>query len=221
MYVWSKKVKYLGRIVNKHGVATDPEKLRIARDYPIPTNVREVRAFTGFVGYYRKYVKDFCKFCERLTNLTRNNVPFVWDENCQKAFEVLKQKLINPPILAYPRFDGTKFILQIDASGQGLGLILAQIHDGNEKVISYGGRALKPSERNYTTTEREALAVVEGINKYAPYLQHGEKFTVVTDHCALKWLFNNEQTTRLTRWVLQLQAYKFDVIHIRGSDVSL
>ena len=164
---------------------------------------------------------DFCKICEPLRNLTRNNVPFVWDENCQKAFEVLKQKLINSPLLAYPRFDGTKFILQTDASGQGLGFILAQIHDGNEKVISYGGRALQPPERNYTTTELEALAVVEGINKYAPYLPHGVKFTVVTDHCALKWLFNNKQTTRrLTRWALQLQAYKFDVIHIRGRNNS-
>ena len=104
-------MKYVGHIVNKLEVATDPEKLRIVRDYPIPTNVREVRAFTGFVGYYRKYVKDFCKICKPLTNLTRNNVPFVLDENCQKAFEVLKQKLINPSILAYPRFDGTEFIL--------------------------------------------------------------------------------------------------------------
>ena len=101
----------MGHIVKKHGVATDPKKLRIVRDYPISTNVREVCAFTGFVGYYRKYVKDFCKICEPLTNLTRINVPFIWDENCQKAFEVLKQKLINPPILAYSRFDGTEFIL--------------------------------------------------------------------------------------------------------------
>ena len=114
-------------------------------------------------------MNDFCKICEPLTNLTRNNVPFIWDENCQKAFEVLKQKLTNPPILAYSRFDGTEFILQADASSQGLDFILAQIHDGNEKVISYGGRALKPKERSYTTTELEVLAVVEGINKYAPY----------------------------------------------------
>ncbi len=212
-----KEVKYLGHIVNKDGVATDPEKLKIVRDYPIPTDVNKVRSFLGFTGYYRKYVKDYCKICEPLTNLTRNNVPFVWDESCQKAFDTLKQKLVSPPILAYPRFDGTEFILQTDASSKGLGFILAQIHDGKEKAISYGGRALKPPERNYTTTELEALAVVEGINKYAPYLQHGVKFTVVTDHCALKWLFSNKQTTRrLTRWALQLQAYNFDVIHIKG-----
>ena len=103
------------------------------RDYPIHNNVREVHAFTGFVGCYRKYVKAFCKIREPLTNLTRNNAPFVWDEKYQKAFEVLKQKLINPPVLAYPRFKGTKFILQADASSQGVGFLLAQIYDGNKK----------------------------------------------------------------------------------------
>ena len=122
-----------------------------------------------------------------------------------------------PPILAYPRFDGTEFILQTDASGVGLGFILAQNQDGKERVISYGGRALHKGEKNYTTTELEALAVVEGVKKYAPYLQHGVKFTVVTDHCALKWLFSKKQTIgHLARWAIKLQAYTFDVVHVRG-----
>jgi len=144
-------------------------------------------------------------------------VHFVWDEKCKTAFETLKQKLQEPPILAYPRFDGTEFILQTDASGVGLGFILAQIQDGKERVISYGGRALHKGEKNYTTTELEALAVVEGVKKYAPYLQHGVKFTVVTDHCALKWLFSKKQTIgHLARWAIKLQAYTFDVVHVRG-----
>jgi hypothetical protein len=212
-----KEVKYLGHIVSEKGVATDPDKVKLVKEYPTPTKVSEVRSFLGFVGYYRKYVKDFCKIAEPLTNLTRKDVHFVWDERCINAFETLKQKLQEPPILAYPRFDGTEFILQTDASRVGLGFILAQNQDGKERVISYGGRALHAGEKNYTTTELEALAVVEGVKKYAPYLQHGVKFTVVTDHCALKWLFNKKQTNgHLARWAIKLQAYKFDVIHVRG-----
>ena len=212
-----KEVKYLGHIVSEEGIATDPDKVKIVKEYPPPTKVSEVRSFLGFVGYYRKYIKDFCKIAEPLTNLTRKDVHFVWDEKCKTAFETLKQKLQEPPILAYPRFDGTEFILQTDASGVGLGFILAQIQEGKERVISYGGRALHKGEKNYTTTELEALAVVEGVKKYAPYLQHGVKFTVVTDHCALKWLFSKKQTIgHLARWAIKLQAYTFDVVHVRG-----
>ena len=141
------------------GIATDPAKLQIVRDYSTPVKVSEVRSFLGLVGYYRKFIKDFCKIAEPLTNLTRKNVPFVWNEQCSEAFKILKQKLLEPPILAYPRFDGTEFILQTDASFKGLGFILAQKQDGKERVISYGGRALHNAERNYSITELEALAV--------------------------------------------------------------
>ena len=211
------EVKYLGHIVSKDGIATDPAKLQIVKDYPTPTKVSEVRSFLGFVGYYRRYIKDFCKIADPLTNLTRKNIPFHWDAKCIEAFETLKQKLLEPPILAYPRFDGTEFILQTDACYTGLGYILAQKQDDKERVISYGGRALHDSERNYTTTELEALAVVEGVKKYAPYLQHTVNFVVVTDHCALKWLFSNKPSGgRLARWALKLQSYNFEVVHIRG-----
>ncbi len=210
-------MKYLGHIVSENGVATDPDKVKIVKEYPPPTKVSEVRSFLGFVGYYRKYIKDFCRIAEPLTNLTRKDVHFVWDEKRKVAFETLKQKLQEPPIFAYPRFDGTEFILQTDASGKGLGFISAQNQDGKERVVSYGGRALHKGEKNYTTTELEALAVVEGVKKYAPYLQHGVKFTVVTDHCALKWLFSKKQTIgHLARWAIKLQAYTFDVVHVRG-----
>ena len=165
----------------------------------------------------QKYIKDYCRITEPLTNLTRKDVAFVWSNECTAAFDTLKQRLIEPPILAYPRFDESEFILQTDASAQGLGFILAQVQDGHEKVICYGGRALHKSEKNYTTTELEALAVVEGIKKYSPYLQHSVKFKVQTDHCALKWLFNQQRPTgRLARWQIKLQSYSYEVEHKRG-----
>ena len=211
------QVRYLGHIVSKDGIATDPEKTKVVQEYPVPTKVSEVRSFLGFVGYYRKYIRDYSKIAAPLTYLTRKDVPFMWSKECAEAFEILKQKLVEPPILAYPRFDGTQFMLQTDASIKGLGFILAQIQDGEEKVICYGGRALHDSEKTYTTTELEALAVVEGIKKYSPYLQHTVKFIIQTDHCALKWLFGQKRTTgRLARWVLKLQSYTYEVVHKRG-----
>jgi len=116
---------------------------------------------------------------------------------------------------------GTQFILQTDASTKGLGFILAQVQDQQQKVIAYGGRALSNAEKNYTITELEALAVVEGVKKYRPYFLQTEKFKVVTDHCALKWLFTNHHSaTRLVRWSLQLQAYNFEVVHVKGKQNS-
>ncbi|XP_038047480.1 uncharacterized protein K02A2.6-like [Patiria miniata] len=170
------QVKYLGHIVNKDGVATDPVKVQIIKDYPCPTKVSEVRSFLGLVGYYRKYIKDYCKIAEPLVNLTRKDTSFVWSKTCQDAFEELKQKLQEPPVLVYPRFDGTEFILQTDASNVGLGFILAQQQDGEEKVISYGGRTLSKAERKYSTTELEALAVVEDL-LYRQWQVYGKKTT--------------------------------------------
>ena len=211
------KVRYLGHIVSRDGVSTDPEKIRVVQQYPVPTNAHEIKVFLGFVGYYRKYIKDYCKIINPLTNLTCHDVPFVWDENCESAFQNLKQKLLEPPILAYPRFDETQFILQTNASRKGLGFILAQIQDGKERVICYGGRALKKHEKNYTTTELEALAIIEGIKKYSPYLQHSVKFLIQTDHCALKWLFAQKCVSdRLARWILKVQSYDYEVVHKRG-----
>ena len=172
----------------------------------------QVRSFLGLVGYYRKYIKNYCKIAETLVNLTCKNTSFVWAAICQDAFEELKQKLQEPPVLVYPRFDGTEFILQTDASNVGLGFILAQQQGGEDKVICFGGRTLSKAERKKSTTELEALAVVEGIKKYAPYLQHSVKFQVVTDHCVLKWLFGKTKTHKMV--VLQDGLLSYSPINL-------
>ena len=79
------EVKYLRHIVIENGIATDPDKVKLVKNYPTPTKVSEVRSFLGFVGYKRKYIKDFCKIAEPLTNLTRKDAHFLWDERCSSA----------------------------------------------------------------------------------------------------------------------------------------
>lgn len=140
---------------------------------------------------------------------------FTWTDECQTAFDTLKTALTQAPILAYPDFT-VPFHLYVDASDDALGMVLGQIQNDREVVISYAGRKLLAAERNYTVTEREALAVVAGIKYFQPYV-YGRKFIVYTDHNAVRWLMNiREPTGRLARWALQLQQFDFEIVHRAG-----
>ena len=162
--------------------------------------------------------KGFAQTASPLNKLASKKEKFVWSPQCQQAFEMLKEKLISAPILAYPDFN-LPFHLYVDASQTGIGLTLGQIVDGAEKVIAYAGRDLNPVERNYmySATEWEALAVIDGMKRFQSYLQ-GQKFTIHTDHHALRWLMSLEDPTgRLARWSLLIQQFNFDIVHRLGA----
>lgn len=210
-----KSVNFLGFVVSSEGISPDPDKLDAVRSFPAPKCVKDVRSFLGLCNYYRRFVEGFAKIASPLNHLTRKDVPFVWSAECQAAFDHLKTRLCSPPILAYPIFD-QPFHLYTDASQFALGYILGQNIDGKEHVIAYGGRELSHAEKSYSTTEREALAVVDGIKRYQPYI-FGQKFYVHTDHGSLSWLMNvKDPTGRLARWALQLQQHDFTIIHRPG-----
>ena len=186
------------------GVQPDPKKISAVKEFPAPRNVKQVRSYLDLCNYYRKFVRNFAKIAEPLNKLTRTNTPFVWDESFQIACDTLKTALTEVPILAYPDFT-LRFDLYVDASDEGIGMVLGQRQEGKERVIAYAGRSLNPAERNYSVTEREGLAVVEGIRHFQSYL-YGRQFTIYTDHNALKWLMTlKEPTGRLARWSVLLQ----------------
>ena len=208
-------VNFLGFVVSSSGILPDPDKLEAVKSFPTPASVKEVRSFLGLCNYYRRFVENFAKIASPLNRLTRKNVPFVWDPDCETAFQDLKCRLCAPPILSYPDFT-QPFHLHTDASQFALGCVLGQKIKGKEHVIAYGGRELNIAETRCSTTEREALAVVDGIKRYQPYLT-GQKFYVHTDHGSLSWLMKvKDPTGRLARWALQLQQYDFEVIHRPG-----
>ncbi|CAF4396540.1 unnamed protein product [Rotaria sp. Silwood2] len=217
-------LKYLGHIVSKEGIRPDPDKLRAVQEYPVPTKLKAVRTFLGLTSYYRRFIKNYATIAEPLTELTRNSESksFQWTEACQQAFSTLRQRLIEAPIIVYPRFD-QPFILQLDASDVGISAILAQklSDDDNitrEHVIGYASRTLSAAERKYNATERECLAIIYGCNYYRPYLE-GTRFTAITDHKALKWLHSTKDlNTRLARWAIQIAAYDMDIQHRPGSE---
>ena len=212
----AKKVKFLGHIFSSEGVATDPDKTKAVDSFPTPQSVSDIKSFLGLCQYYKKFIKSFSNICAPLTALLRKDVKFVWDQKCEEAFKSLKASLTSSPILAYPKFD-KEFILYTDASGTAISYILGQRNsDGKEVVISYGGRSLRDSERRWGITEKEGLAMIEGIRHYHVYLAD-RPFTVVTDHAALQYIQNNRMTSgRLSRWAIFLQQYRMNVVYKKG-----
>ena len=211
------QVHYLGHVISRDGVATDPQKTSKVATWPVPQCKREVQQFLGFANYYRRFIRDFAQLARPLHRLTERMVPFVWTDQCQESFDTLRRCLCTAPVLAYPNF-GRPFILDTDASDVGIGGVLSQLdEDGRERVIAYGSRLLSKAERRYCVTRRELLAVVVFINLYRPYLVC-QKFTLRTDHGSLTWLRNfREPEGQLARWLEQLEGLQFDIIHRRGT----
>jgi len=211
----SEKVIYLGHLITAKGIQTDPSKHKHILEYPIPKNADEVRRFVAFCNYYRRFIKNFAEIAKPLNNLLKKNVTFNWTNDCNNAFENLKNKLINPPILKYPNFN-EKFILTTDASSNALGAVLSQGENENEHPICYASRTLNKHELNKPIIEKELLGIHWGINYFRPYL-YGRKFTVVTDHRPLVSLFTHKNpSSKLTRIRLDLMDYDFDIVFKQG-----
>lgn len=180
----AKQIEYLGHIISADGVLPNPDKIKAVSEFPVPKNVKGVRSFLGLANYYRRFVYNFAKIAVPLNNLTRKSVKFQWTPECQTAFDTLKQALTSAPILSFPHH--TKpFILHVDASNSAIGMVLSQIQDNKEVVIAYAGRDLNQAERNYSTTEREALAVVGAVKSSThTYTETNLRFVLTTMHFA-------------------------------------
>ena len=214
-HLFQTEVRYLGHVVSNRGVSTDPEKVEAVADWVPPRKQSELHSFLGTVGYYRQYIEGFATIAKPLTHLTAKNVRFQWTDECQKAFDSLKQSLISAPVLGYPDAS-CEYILDTDASLVGVGAVLSQIQHGQERVISYYSKTLQPVQRNYCVTRRELLAVVKAVTHFKPYL-YGRKFTVRTDHASLIWLCRrSEPSHQIARWLEILSEFKFTIIHRAG-----
>lgn len=212
-----KELKYLGYVVNSLGLHVDPDKIQSILDIPTPKTVKEVRRLIGISSWYRRFVQGYSSLISPLTQLLRKNKPFMWSTECEKAWMELKQRLVTAPILAMPDFE-REFVIQTDASDYGVGAVLTQNFDEGEKVIAYISRSLTRQERNFSTTEKECLAVLFAIEKLRPYVE-GTHFTVVTDHYSLLWLNSLQNPSgRLARWAVRLQQYHFTIVHRKGKE---
>jgi len=214
-HLFCEKVIYLGHEVSANGIATDPEKVKAVQNWGVPKNLTDVRSFLGLCSYYRRFIPKFSTIAKPLTRLTEKDQIFRFGEEQEEAWATLKQKLVSAPVLAYPDPE-IDFILDTDASGYGIGAVLSQVQDGQERVVAYASRSLSKEERRYCVTRRELLAVVFFMKHFRHYL-YGRQFTVRTDHGALRWLTNfKDPQGQVARWLEVLGTYTFEIQHRPG-----
>ncbi|GKC32084.1 reverse transcriptase domain-containing protein [Tanacetum coccineum] len=207
----------LGHKISKKGIEVDKAKIDVISKLPHPTTVKGIRSFLGHAGFYRRFIKDFSKISRPMTHLLEKNTPFIFSEECIQAFQTLKKKLTEAPILIAPNWD-QPFELMCDASDYAIGAVLGQRIEKHFRPIHYASKTMTEAETNYTTTEKEMLVVVYAFEKFRSYLIMN-KSGVYTDHSALKYLFNKKDAKeRLLRWVLLLQEFDFKVIDTKGAE---
>nr|GEW07308.1 reverse transcriptase domain-containing protein [Tanacetum cinerariifolium] len=207
----------LGHKILKKGIEIDKAKIEVISKLPHPTTVKGIRSFLGHAGFYRRFIKDFSKIPRPMTHLLEKNAPFVFFDDCVQAFRTLKEKLTEAPILIAPDWD-QPFELMCDASDFAVGAILGQRIEKHFRPIYYASKTMTEAEANYTTTEKEMLAVVYAFEKFRSY-RIMNKCIVYTDHSALKYLFAKKYSkARLLRSILLLQEFDFKVVDTKGAE---
>lgn len=213
-FLFQDEVEYLGHIVGKGQLRVNEKNLVGLREAKTPRTKKDLRSFLGMCNVYRRFVKDYAKVARPLLAMTSTKVPDPlppFTPAQTDAFEELKYRLTHTPVLALPKRTG-QYIVDTDASATQIGCVLLQDQgDGAYKPVGYWSRVLTPAECNYSTTERECLAVVWALFLLRPYLE-GTRFVVRTDHTALKWMLHMDGAHgRLARWRLRLAEFQYTV----------
>jgi len=205
---------FLGHVLTPDGIKPNPEKIEAIQKYPIPTKPKEIKAFLGLTGYYRKFIPNFADIAKPMTKCLKKNMKIdTTNPEYDSAFKKLKYLISEDPILKVPDFT-KKFTLTTDASDVALGAVLSQ--DGHP--LSYISRTLNEHEINYSTIEKELLAIVWATKTFRHYLL-GRHFEISSDHQPLSWLYRmKDPNSKLTRWRVKLSEFDFDIKYIKGKE---
>ncbi|KAL4360715.1 hypothetical protein GQ457_04G000690 [Hibiscus cannabinus] len=203
--------------ISSKGMEVDKAKIEVISKLPPPTTVKGIRSFLGHAGFYRKFIEDFSKITKPLCSLLEQGRPFEFNKDCTKAFNLLKQKLVTAPIVEPPDWK-LPFELMCDASDYAVGAVLGQRKWKIFHPIYYAGKTLNDAQVNYTTTEKEMLAVIFAFDKFRSYLI-GTKVIVHTDHSAIKYLLSKKDAKpKLIRWIMLLQEFDIEIIDQKGTE---
>jgi hypothetical protein len=215
---FGKQVNYLGHVISASGIKADPKKTEVVQNFPRPTKIVEIQSFLGMANYYRRYIRNFSETAKPLYSLCKKDVEYKWSNECETAFITLKEKLTTSPVLIHPCFT-EQFILTCDASNYCIAGVLSQGKLPHDRPIHFASRLLRKSELNYSTIEKELLAIIFSVNIFRHYLYASAvEFLVVTDHQPLVYLMNLKNvSSRLYRWKLALMEFQFKVVHRKGT----
>lgn len=208
-------MQFLGHVIVPGGLQVNSQKVEAIANLPAPKNLIHLMSLIQTTSWFRRFIPSYAEEARPLTSLLKKDIAWCWEEPQQRAFERLKTQLVSAPILR--QADETKpYVLRTDSSSYCLGAVLLQGEGLDERPIEYASRLLTPAEKNYTTTEREALAVVWSVTKFRGYIE-GAEVLVKTDHQPLKWLMNLKSPSgRLARWALTLQEYNLKIDYTPG-----
>ena len=206
-------VVFLGFVVSAKGIEVDESKVKAIKDWPAPTNVSQVRSFHGLAGFYRRFVRDFSTIASPLNELTKKGVEFKWGNSQEDAFQELKKRLTEAPVLILPDFTKT-FEVECDASGIGIGGVLMQ----QGKPIAYFSEKLGGAQLNYSVYDKELYALVRALETWQHYLWPKE-FVIHSDHEALKYLKGQAKLNRRhAKWVEFIETFPYIVKYKKGKD---
>ena len=212
-------IDYLGVILEKGKTRMDPAKVSGVCDWPTPKCVKDVRSFHGFCNFYQAFIAGFSKIALPLNTLTKKGQPFVWTAAAQQAFNTLKRKVTEEPVLLHPIL--TKpFELEVDASGFAIGAVLMQKGDDDKRhPVGFYYTTLTPAERNYDIYNLELLAIVKLLRHWRPLLAGSpHKIKVFSNHMNLQyWRDPQKISQRVAREVLELADYDIEIHHLKGS----
>nr|XP_041633413.1 uncharacterized protein K02A2.6-like [Drosophila kikkawai] len=215
------KICYLGFMIDKNGLSKTNDRKSSVSLAPTPRNVSELRAFIGMVNYYSKFINNFAQKMNPLYELLRKGTQFEWTSSCQKAYEEIKSEITSEQVLVH--YDPElPIVLTTDASNNAVAGILSHKIDNDLKPIAFVSRSLSKSEINYSTFEKEALAIVYCVVKLRQYLL-GTKFILRTDHKPLLGIFGESKglplmaSARIQRWSVILSGFEYSVEYVKGA----
>lgn len=193
-------------------VQHDPAKIILVQQWPVPSNLKDLRGFLGLTGYYRRFIKHYSLISRQLTDLLKKHVQFQWTPTTQNAFATLKQALTTAPVLALPNFQKT-FVLETDASDIGIGAVLMQ----DNHPIAFLSQTLSVRNSALSTYEKECLAIILAVEKWRSYLQ-ATLFTIRTDHKSLLHLTDQKIHTKIQqKALLKLMDLDFTILYKKGT----
>ena len=224
--LFRKHLVYMGNVFHIDGttISITPLQSRVEAIQKLqpPINVKECKSFCGVVNYLSIFCKNLQKLLKPIYDLTKKGRPFLWQEEQQQAFDIIKERMLNPPILHLPK-PGGRYILYCDSSRTHTGSSLWQIQEGKPRLIGYASKSLPAPALNYSVTELEMTGMAVNIHLWR-HLLHRVEFDCAVDHKALPYIMKAKTlpaTTRIMRLLEILSGYAFNLYFVKGKDMKI